>query len=520
MKKLKLKSMEKVAKKVKLTTTQGNVIKFQEQGDVAFQILVKSQLVSQPIDIEELMTYSITPVPHCLGTPDGYTAKTNKAASVHYLTCEVSDAELPSASSGETLFIEDGNAHFHTLKDLPATFKGICLKLLDQLSRKPDVVFSTDMYVENSIKSQERQRRGSSAKIILEGINTRKPSDFKVFLQNDENKKQLCKLMLRIWGCPEAARRLQGRKVILVVEGVSFQLSSSDGQSVQQEEIPHLRSNQEETDTRVVLYLLYAKEHGYKQSVVHSPDSDIFFILLHFAQKLRPLIIYFDTGSGASRRLLKFSDIAEDLGPRYCQSLLGIYCFTGEDCNCAFKGKGKKTPLKKLEKKPRYQECFAELGDSWEVSDRLVTKLEEFVCFLYGFPRVKEVNTVRTLMLRKMVGESGAIRSSSKVDLSKLPPCKQSLVPHIKRANYRAAQWKKADIPIQEIPPPTEHGWTKCEDYIEPVWSEGPVLPSCLEDILLEITAEEETSDGEDTDSAEDDLNESDCSGLDDYESD
>ena len=373
--------------------------------------------------------------------------------------------------------------------------------------------------LQDSIKSQERLRRGSSAKIILEGINTRKPADFKVFLQNDDNKKQLCKFMLRIWGCPEAARRLEGRKVILVVEGVSFQLSSSDGQSVQQEEIPGLRSNQEETDSRVVLYLLYAKEQGYQQAVVHSPDSDIFFILLHYAKQLRPLTIYFDTGSGANRRLFNISDIAEDLGPRYCQSLLGIYCFTGEDCNCAFKGKGKKTPLKKLEKKPRYQECFAKLGDSLEVDDELIAELEEFVCFLYGFSRVKEVNKVRALMLKKMVGDGETIRSSSKVDLSRLPPCKQSLLPHIKRANYRAAQWKRSDVPIQEIPPPTEHGWTRCGDFIEPVWSEGPVLPSRLADILAEVN-EEEMSDEEDIDVDGDDPNESDCSGLGDYDSD
>ena len=57
----------------------------------------------------------------------------------------------------------------------------------------------------------------------------------------------------------------------------------------------------------------------------YSPDSDIFFILLHYAQKLRPLTILFDTGSGKNRRLFKISDIAQDLGPRYCQSLLGIY---------------------------------------------------------------------------------------------------------------------------------------------------------------------------------------------------
>ena len=283
MKKLKLKSMEKVDKKVKLTTTQGNVIKFQEQGDVAFQILVKSQLVPQPIDIEELMTYSITPVPHCLGTPDGYMAKTNKAASVHYLTCEVSDAELPSASSGETLFIEDGNAHFHTLKDLPATFKGICLKLLDQLSRKPDVVFSTDMYVENSIKSQERQRRGSSAKIILEGINTRKPSDFKVPLQNDENKKQLCKFMLHIWGSPEAAHQLQGRRVILVVWGGHFScLLQMNNQSNKKKS--HIWSQTRKREIPVLFFTCFMQGNMVRSillSIVQTVTSPSSWCLLH-----------------------------------------------------------------------------------------------------------------------------------------------------------------------------------------------------------------------------------------------
>ena len=40
-----------------------------------------------------------------------------------------------------------------------------------------------------------------------------------MFLQNDDNKRQLFKLMLRVWTSQEAARRLVGRKVTLVVEG-------------------------------------------------------------------------------------------------------------------------------------------------------------------------------------------------------------------------------------------------------------------------------------------------------------
>ena len=230
---------------------------------------------------------------------------------------------------------------------------------------------------------------------------------------------------------------------------------------------------------------------------------------------LDPLVIFFDTGSGANRRLLNISDIAQDLGHRYCEALLGIYCFTGEDCNCAFKGKGKTMPIKKMDKKPRYQEFFARLGDGWVVHDEVVDGLEQFVCYLYGYPRVKRVNEVRGLMLKKMVGDDESITRKSKVDLSWLPPCKQSLIPHIKRANYRVAQWTMANIAMPEVPPPIEHGWIRHPgELIEPVWTEGPVLPTCLEDIL-QHQVEESTSEDE---SQEDDIinSDSDISDIED----
>jgi len=47
---------------------------------------------------------------------------------------------------------------------------------------------------------------------------------------------------------------------------------------------------------------------------------------------------------------MNISEIAKDLGNEFCETLPGFHCFTGEDCNCIFKGKGKVNPLKKLEK--------------------------------------------------------------------------------------------------------------------------------------------------------------------------
>ena len=109
--------------------------------------------------------------------------------------------------------------------------------------------------------------------------------------------------------------------------------------------------NQEETDTRVVFYL------SYKSAVVRTPDSDIFFILLHCAHSM-PLSIYLDTGSGKHGQIVNVSELSESKGADYCSTMLGLYVFTGGDVTSAFKGKGKVGPLKKLQNHPRYHVAF------------------------------------------------------------------------------------------------------------------------------------------------------------------
>ena len=63
--------------------------------------------------------------------------------------------------------------------------------------------------------------------------------------------------------------------------------------------------------------------------------------------------------------MINITETAQPLGLQYTSSLIGLYCFT-EDCNSAFKGKGKVEPRKKLEKNPRIQKVFTELGLSWD----------------------------------------------------------------------------------------------------------------------------------------------------------
>ena len=312
--------------------------------------------------------------------------------------------------------------------------------------------------------------------------------------------------MLTVVNSSEAADILVNKEFIMISEGKAYKLTS-DGNQVYQEELNRLHSTQEETDTRIILYCLYAKEQGYSSAVIRSPDSDIFFILLHYAAKLNPLKIYFDTGRNPKRRLIDVSQLAQDLTPRYCEAVMGLYVFTGEDANCSFKGKGKIQPMKKLIKKQKYMNTFLELGKEWIPSDKTINECNEFVCLMYGFPNQTSVNKVRTSMIKKMTsGKEVNVKSVKKVDLSKLPPCERSLTPHIRRVAYRLALWKRAHIASPIVPKPTEeYGWCQSGEFLEPVWSEGPVLPESLWDVISDnYDSDNDDSEEEDSESSDD----------------
>ncbi|CAH1773854.1 unnamed protein product [Owenia fusiformis] len=414
-KKLKLKTMEASSKTVKLTAPQGKVIQYREQSDLAFLLLIKSQQLDDPLNFDKLMQYPLTPVPHSLGTTDGFFNKTNKAAILHCLMDDASsdDVQYPK----DAIHIQDGNALFHELTNLPPTFGAICLKMLDQMVAKKDFVFSTDTYYAESIKAQERQRRGSSQKYILDGSATRKPSDFKVFLANEDNKTQLSELLLRVCGSKEAASRVgKSRKAVIVVGGKAYELKSSDGE--------------------VSVYKLVKS--------------------------------------------------------RYC-----------EDVTSAFKGKGMVGPLKKLQSHPTYHTAFRKLGNEWSVSQDVMKDIVVFTCLMYGYPRERSVNAVRSLMLTKMVGDDQCLTTKSNVDLSRLPPCRDNLIPHIGRVNHRIAIYKRAGKPNIVCPHPDDpgQGWVKSNGILEPLWSCGPILPPSLieliEETIVEVEQHEEKGEDE-----------------------
>ena len=291
-----LKTFADKNKTAKVLTSKNRVIEYKQQGNIAFKLLVQSQMQEERLSTKELVAYPLTPIPYSTGTADGRLLKTDKSKGFHFLTKGVEQETRPPDTL--TLIVSDGNATFYCLKDLPNNFKQISLKLLEMLDKRSDAVFSTDTYLSNSIKSMERDGRGTSSKLIIKGENTKRPADWKKFLANDENKQQFIEVILKVWSSDVVAPKLLNRKIVMTCGEKAFLLTSENGKKTVKSEVESLSSTQEETDSRVILYCFYAKEQGYRYVRVKSPDADIFLICLHYAKLLDGIQILFDTGRG------------------------------------------------------------------------------------------------------------------------------------------------------------------------------------------------------------------------------
>ena len=112
--------------------------------------------------------------------------------------------------------------------------------------------------------------------------------------------------------------------------------------------------------------------------------------------------------------------------------------------------------------------------------------------------------SVQIFPLKRMVGSDESLTLKSKIELHRLPPCKDNLIQHIKRVNHRLCILKGADEPILECPKPYDEGqdWLNGEKFVEPKWSDGPVLPATLTELVGNIMNNfddvEENSDFED----------------------
>ena len=103
-------------------------------------------------------------------------------------------------------------------------------------------------------------------------------------------------------------------------------------------------------------------------------------------QSFTETTVLYRTGKGNKKRFINMNNIAEMFSQEECSALLGLHACTGRDTCCAFTGTGKIKPIKVLQKNAKFSNMLARLGDSWEVSDDMVSDAEELTCVFYRKP--------------------------------------------------------------------------------------------------------------------------------------
>ena len=170
-------------------------------------------------------------------------------------------------------------------------------------------------------------------------------------------------------------------------------------------------------------------------------------------------------------------NLRDSLGTDISDALIGLHAFTGCDTVSAFVGRGKTAPLDRLRSSREFQETFASLGATWDVSDELFAVLQHFTCLLYApSSNTRHVNELRYEMFLAKRGE---------VESSLLPPCEDSLLKHARRANYQVGVWRRSLERNPDIPDAAGHGWTKGDDgFLNIDWMKGMPAPDGVTEMI------------------------------------
>ena len=187
-----------------------------------------------------------------------------------------------------------------------------------------------DSYPDVSIKNLERNKRASGGGTIIKilGPKQRLPKQFKTFLAVGKNKEALLEFVFTHLIQMENLKEILQGITLYITHGKHchkfFGISSHD---IGVEEVHELYCDHEEADTRLLLHAYQAS--GIHESVaIKSPDTDVLILMVGHKHTITA-DLYFDTGTGNNRRLIRIQSICESLGPDLSAALVGFHAFTG-----------------------------------------------------------------------------------------------------------------------------------------------------------------------------------------------
>ena len=270
-------------------------VSIKTSSDMFNRLLMISK--SRDIDLEELLSYSLSLVPMSLGTTDGTLCKTVNAKLMHELEKDV--GPLAQVQAGSALIV-DRMACIHQIHTMPSTFGQLADRLLQDLMhmaiqcRCLRMDFVCDQYPAQSIKNCERERRamGGTQVIHITRPDQKTPKQFKKYLANGRNKELLIEFLFQCWTRCDPG--ILGNLLLVVSHGEVCHSIVVNDAVVAITEIPDLFSDHEEADTRLLLHAHQAAR-AFSSVTIKSPDKDVMVLSLEKSQDFHGSLLLFMT---------------------------------------------------------------------------------------------------------------------------------------------------------------------------------------------------------------------------------
>ena len=99
--------------------------------------------------------------------------------------------------------------------------------------------------------------------------------------------------------------------------------------------------------------------------------------------------------------------------------------------------------------------------------------ITKFIC------NINECRYNAFLKITGCKGRAATLKNVKKLNCASLPPCEKTTLLHIKRANYVARMWRRADtlIPTGDWNP-CDFGWLASNSGLQPEWFCGSSVPA------------------------------------------
>ena len=283
----------------------------------------------------------------------------------------------------------------------------------------------------------------------IHGASTTVPKQFPKYISNATNKVSRSAFLTEAW-IEMAKQCLPADKELVIGGGATggkLALSIKNGECTKAKALQYC--DHEGADTRMLLHAKNASRDA-QRVVIQSPDTDVLLLCVTHNYEIECDELWFRTGVKDRLRYIPGHKIAAGVGPLMCKGLPAFHALTGCDSTSALSRVGKKKAWKIIVNSKVHQQHLVCVGQSPDVDSVTARKAEAFICSLCNVSNRIPNSADEALYCQKAQSNL------------QLPPTSDSLLQHIKRANYQAYVWGKALVPLQDLPTLAGDGWTAC----------------------------------------------------------